>query len=271
MRTLIVLTLTALLAPTARGQNPGRAVTEKGIDETKARIDRLEETDASRALIEKAVQAHGGASALDKYPAGRAKAKGTITLRGTEYPFNLERVFQSPNKLKITSDVVIMNIHRPVTCAVNGNAVTALAGGLAQELPRSQVEELRTAVYVQNICRLTPLLKDKKFTLAAAGEKEFDGKPTVGVIVNSEGHKGVRLYFDKQTNLLTALERPGFDDRGKAVDHVEVYGGYREANGLKYPTKTTVRQNGKKYLESETTEFQPLPKIDSREFQIVAS
>jgi hypothetical protein len=246
MRILITFTLAALFVPAARGQD-------------------------ARAIIEKAIEAHGGAAVLDKYPAGRAKAKGTIVLKGTEYPFALERVFQMPNRLKITSEVVIMNIRRPLTYAVNGNSVMAVAGGLAQELPKSEVEELKTAVYVQNLLRLTPLLKDKKYALATAGEKDIDGHPAVGVTVSSEGRKDLRLYFDRQTNLLVSVERPGFDAAGKPVEHTEIYSEYREANGLKYPTKTLVKQNGKRYVESETTEFKPLEKVDSREFQIVPS
>jgi hypothetical protein len=86
--------------------------------------------------------------------------------------------------------------------------------------------------------------------------------------VSAEGHKDVRLYFDRQTNLLVAIERPGFDDLGKPAEHWEYFSDFREANGLKYPTKTLIKQNGKRYLESETTEFKPLEKVDSREFQI---
>jgi hypothetical protein len=78
----------------------------------------------------------------------------------------------------------------------------------------------------------------------------------------------VRLYFDRKTNLLVAVERPGFDALGKPVEHLESYSGYREANGLKYPTKTLVKQNGKRYLESETFEFKPLDKVDAKEFQL---
>jgi len=224
--------------------------------------------DPVRDLVEKAIQAHGG-PALDKYPAGRAKAKGSIVLQGTEYPFTLERIYQLPGKLRITSEVEIQKIRRPVTCIVSGNAVAAIAGGLAQELPKSQVAELRTAVYVQNLIRLTPLVKDKKFRLASAGEKEFDKHPSAGITVSSDGQKDVRLYFDKDTNLLAAVERPGFDDRGRPVEHAETYSSYREASGLKFPAKALIKQNGKRYVESETTEFTPLPKVDPREFQIV--
>jgi hypothetical protein len=230
---------------------------------TTARAD-----DAARDLVEKAIEANGGAATIDKYPAGRAKAKGTVVLQGSEYPFVLERAWQMPGKLRISYEVVIQNVQRPVTYIVNGNSVAEIAGGLAQEMPKSQVAELRTAAYVLNLLRLTPLLKDKKLQLAAAGEKVIERRPTVGLTVTADGHKDVRLYFDKETHLLAAVERPGFDDRGRGVEHVEVYDKYREAAGLKYPSKTLIKQNGKRYVESETTEFIPLPKIDPREFPI---
>jgi hypothetical protein len=242
MRTLLTAALAVVLTTAARAQD-------------------------ARALIEKAVEAHGGGT-LDKYPAGRAKAKGTIVLKGTDYPFTLERVFQTPDKLKITSEVVIQGVHRPVTCIVKGNSVSAVAGGLAQELPQSQVNELKTALYVQNLIRLTPLINDKRFRLAPAGSKTIDGQSLNGVIVTADGQKEVRLYFDPRTHLLTAVERPGYDDQGKPADHVETYSSYREANGLKYPTKTTIKQNGKRYVESETVEFKPLERVDTREFQV---
>ena len=101
----------------------------------------------------------------------------------------------------------------------------------------------------------------------ATGEKKIEGQPALGVKVSSDGHKDVRLYFDKLTNLLIAVERNGFDSEAKPVEQTDIYGSYREANGLKYPTKTLIKQNGKQYLESETIEFKPLEKVDSREFQ----
>jgi hypothetical protein len=150
----------------------------------------------------------------------------------------------------------------------NGDKVAAFAGGLAQEMPKSQIEELRIAVYVQNLTRLTPLLNDKKYRLAAAPEKSLEGLATDGVIVSADGHKDVRLYFHRKTHLLVAVERPGFDALGKPVEHLESYSDYRESNGLKYPTKTLVKQNGKRYLESDNTEFRALQKVDAKEFQL---
>jgi hypothetical protein len=243
MRNLIAVVLTVAVIAPVRGQ------------------------DAPRAVIEKAVKAHGGA-ALDKYAAGKSKAKGTVVIQGTEFPFTSELTYQMPGKARSTFEIVTMNVRRTVTYVASGDKIAAFAGGLAQEMPPSQAEELRAALYAQNLTRLTPLLNDKRYRLAAASEKTFDGKSAVGVIVSAEGHKDVRLYFDATTHLLAALERPGFDALGKPAEHAEMYGGYRDANGLKYPAKTLVKQNGKRYLESETVEFKPLEKVDPKEFQL---
>jgi hypothetical protein len=139
-------------------------------------------------------------------------------------------------------------------------------GGLAQQVPPAQAEEMKVALYVQNVTRLTPLLKDSRFKLAAAGEKAIDGRPTAGVRVSSNGQKDVRLYFDRGTGLLAAVERPGFDAQGKPTDQLEVYSDYRETGGLKRSGKTVILQNGKPYIESETVEFQPLEQVDPKEF-----
>jgi hypothetical protein len=243
MRTLFAVALTISIATPLRGQ------------------------DVARAVVEKAIEAHGG-GALTKYPAGRSKSKGNVIIQGTEFPFTSELTYQMPGRVRSTFEVVTANLRRTVTYVANGEKVAAFAGGLAQDMPASQAKELRTAVYVQNLTRLTPLLNEKRFRVATGGDTTIEGQPTVGVIVSSDGQKDVRLYFDRQSNLLAAVERPGFDAVGKPVEHLEVYSGYREANGLKYPTKTLVRQDGKRYLESETVEFKPLERVDPKEFQL---
>src|SRR4051812_30275212 len=93
--------------------------------------------DDPKAVIEKAIQAHGGA-ALDKYPAGRSKAKGTVVIQSTDFPFTSETVYQIPGKAKSTFEVTTANVRRSVTYVASGGRVAAYAGGLAQEMPPSQ-------------------------------------------------------------------------------------------------------------------------------------
>jgi hypothetical protein len=222
--------------------------------------------DDARAVIEKAVQAHGGGAVLDKYLAGRVQTKGVIVLSGTEFPFTNQLVYQLPDRVRTTVEVTAQGVHRSVTQVLTGGKVLMFVGGLAQQVPNTQVEEMKTALYVQNLARLTPLLKEDRYKLKALGEKAVEGKPAAGVRVSSEGQRDVSLYFDKDSGLLVMVERPGFDALGKPTQQQEYYSNYREASGLKYPTKTLVRQNGKKYIESDVTEYKPLERVDSREF-----
>jgi hypothetical protein len=242
MRTLLSFTVALALVPAARAR------------------------DDARAIVEKAIEAHGGAATLDKYPAGRVKSKGTVVLQNTEFPFTSQAVYQMPNRVRSTFEVTTMGVRRTITQVLNGDKVSMHVGGLAQQVPPSQADELKLALYVQNLIRLTPLLKEKRYRLAEVGEKAIDGRPAVGVKVSSEGHKDVRLYFDRGNHLLVAVERPGSDALGKPVTVLEVYSDYREAGGLKYPGKTVMQQNGQRYIESETVEFQPLEKVDPKEF-----
>ncbi len=225
--------------------------------------------DGARAVIEKAIQASGGAATLDKYPAGRLKVKGSALLQGNDVPFTSQTVYQLPDRVRSTFEISTKGMRQSVTQIQNGERVGMYVGGLEQQVPQSQAREMQIALYVQNLVRLTPLLKDKRYKLSALGEKSVEGQTAVGVRVAAEGHKDVSLYFDKQSGLLVMLERPGFDAQGKPADVQEYYRDYRDAAGLKYPGKTAVHHNGKRYLESETVEFQPLERVNVKELTAV--
>ena len=143
-----------------------------------------------------------------------------------------------------------------------------IVGGLAQHVTEAQGLELKTSMYCQNIARLVPLLKDSKFTLIAVGDKLIDDKRAAAVRVASAGHKDITLYFDAESHLLVMLERPGFDAAGGQLDQQEFYSDFHTASGLKYSGKTKVVQNGKVTRESEVIEFQPLERVDAREFAL---
>jgi hypothetical protein len=151
---------------------------------------------------------------------------------------------------------------------LNGDRVAVVVGGIPQEARPAQADEMKQAVHDRNVTRLTPLLKGDKYRLADAGEKEIAGKAAVGVKVAAEGARDVRVYFDKGTGLLVALERQGFDAAGKPVEQQEIFSDYRESDGMKYPARTALLQNGQRYIVSEVLSFKPLTRVDSREFTI---
>jgi hypothetical protein len=222
----------------------------------------------AKAVIERAITAHGGADKLDKYLAGRVQSKGAIAAQGGQVPFVSVVVYQLPDKVKNTVEFTLQGGARPVTQILNGDKVGVVINGIAQQVLPAQADEMKQAAHARNLRRLTPLLKGDKYKLAMAGEKQIAGKTAVGVKVTAEGAREVRLYFDKATDLLLAQERHSFDAAGKPTEQQEIFSDYREAEGLKYPAHTAVMQNGERYIVSEVVSIKLLQKVDSREFTI---
>jgi hypothetical protein len=224
--------------------------------------------DDVKAVVERAIAAHGGAEKLDKFLAGRVQMKGAIAAQGGQVPFVSVVVYQLPDKVKNTTEFTLQGGSRPITQIMNGDKVGVVINGITQQVLPAQADEMKQAAHARKLRQLTPLLKDDKYKLATAAEKQIGGKSAVGVKVTAVGAREVRLYFEKGTDLLLAQERHSFDATGKPVEQQEIYSDYREAEGIKYPAHTAVMQNGERYIVSEVTSIKLFPKMDSREFTI---
>jgi hypothetical protein len=225
------------------------------------------QTDA-RKVIEEAAAAHGGLENLAKHPAARIKVKGTYLVQGQPVPYAGQSVYFMPDRVRSTVELTIKNVPRTVEQIQNGERSAMIVGGLTQHVTESQAQELKMSLYCQNLARFVPLLKEPKYTLTPASDKLIDDKRAFGVRVSSAGHKDVTLYFDAESHLLVMMERPGFDANGLKAEQQEFYSDFRSAGGIKYAGKTKAVQNGKVILESEVIDFQPLERVDAKEFAL---
>lgn len=221
-----------------------------------------------RAVIEQAVKAAGGLETLTKHPGARIKMKGVYFLQGKEAPFQGQSIYLMPDRVRSSLEMTIQNVPRSIVQILNGNKGELFVSGVAQQVTDPQLQEMRMAVHSQNVARLVPLLSDRKFTLASAGDKTVDGEKLIGVRVTAPGYKDVTLYFSEQTHLLAVIERPGFDSNGKPAAQVDHYSDYRDAQGQKYASKLRSTQGGKVLLQSEVIEFVPLERVDAKEFAL---
>src|SRR5262245_13302489 len=151
--------------------------------------------DDAKAIIERAIAAHGGADKLDKFLAGRAQSKGSIAAQGGQVPFVSVVVYQLPDKVKNTTEFTLQGGARPITQIMNGDKIGVVINGLAQQVLPAQADEMRQAAHGRNLRRLTPLLKGDKYKLETVTEKQIAGKTAVGVKVTADGARDVRLYF----------------------------------------------------------------------------
>jgi hypothetical protein len=224
--------------------------------------------DEPRAVIEKAVKAHGGADKIGQLKAVQIRTKGTLESANGSVPFTAETFAQMPGQIKNVLQVEVNGEKRTLTQVLNGDKVALLLNGQAQPVRDAVAGELKELLYAERVNHLLPLLDDKTIELTAAGEGKVGDMETTAVKVTSKGHKDVVLHFDKNSGLLVKAERTVLDlETAKEVPQVEVYGGYKEVNGLMRPMKVTVSKDGKQFMEGEVTDVKYSDKLDDSVFQ----
>jgi hypothetical protein len=216
-----------------------------------------------KAVIEKAIKAHGGADVLNKFLAFSAKSKGKYYGMGEGIDYTSETQIQYPDKERF----VVQAGDFKFTQVVNGDKGWIVAGAETRAMDKEQLEEAREELYAAGLTRLTPLT-GAGYKLAALGSVKVGDRDAVGVRVEHKGHRDVSLFFDKDTGLLLKMERRGKDVMGGGGEFTaeEIFGDYKKVDGMSMPFKITIKHDGKRFVESETTEATPAEKLDASVF-----
>lgn len=218
----------------------------------------------ARAVVDKAIKAHGGADNISKVKAATMTAKGKFYGMGDAgIDYNLTIAYQQPDKLRFTVEGQGFKVTQVFNkdkgwVALNDNVI---------ELDKEGVAEAKESVHASAVTQLNPaVLKEAK--LEAIGEVKVNDKPALGVRVESKGYRAVTLYFDKETNLLVKSERRAKDVQmgGSEFNEETYYSDWKDIGGVKRAHKVKINRDDKKYVESETTEFKVVEKLDDAEF-----
>jgi hypothetical protein len=230
--------------------------------------------DDVKAILAKAIKAHGGEEALAKYQAGQTKAKGKLVLPQIgETDFTQESAFMLPDKFKETLDFEIMGKKVNVVTIVNGDKISIDTSVDGKNVPVEITDGVKEAVkeqqYMMKAARLVALVKDKDVQLEPLGEVKVEGKPAIGVRVSSKGHKDLSLFFNKETGLVVKAERRTADPMtGKEFTEERIMLEYEKTKeGIPLPKKVLVKRDGEKHVEAEVVEAKWLEKLDDSEFK----
>lgn len=227
---------------------------------------RADDAADARAIVEKAVKAHGGQDKLDKLTAHTTKFKGDFHGMGQAIPMTGEVVTQGAARQKIDVEVEAGGQKFRFTIVVDGDKGWTRMGDETKELDKDALAEAKEQGHAGWVATLAPL-KDKAFTLATTGESKVEKKAALGVKVSSKGHRDVDLYFDKETGLLIKTETRVKDDgSGQEVNEETFYEEYQEVQGTKQAKKFSVKRDGKLYLEVDVTEVTLSEKLDASVF-----
>ena len=223
--------------------------------------------DEPRAIVAKAIQATGGEEMLAKLKAGRLQMKGTVEVMGQSLEFSGKISRQHPGQVRSEIEFAVNGMNFNVVEVYNNGKAWRQFLDKTEEVGGDQLAEKKEEAHAARVGTLLPLLKDKDIKLDLIGEDKVNDQPAVGVKVQCKDFKDVDLWFDKKSGLLVKSVRPALDPNTmKESQRETILGGFKEVNGLQHPTKMTILQDGKKFLEIEITETKLLEKIDETEF-----
>jgi hypothetical protein len=219
-----------------------------------------------RAVLEKAVKAHGGEQKLARLQAVRMKSTGTVQVNGAAARFTADSCSRLPDRSKVTLLLEIGDVKLTLVQVLNGKRAWSNLEGETEELGGERLAEQQARMHLSHVCSLLPLLKDRNFTLSPLGEVKVNDRPAVGVRAEHKGQKDINLYFDRDSGLLLKSERRGLDLNQKEVTRETFYSAYREVEGLRQAMKLLIHHDGQRYMEMEITELTCEDSIDDGEF-----
>lgn len=223
--------------------------------------------DEARALVDKAIKAHGGEAALTKYKAGQMKGKGTLEVAGG-LTIAQEVVFLLPDKFKESIEFDFNGQKVNMVYAFDGTKVAIKVNGQEMKADDKLLAEFKEAGHMLKIGRLVAL-KDKAYELSPLGEMKVEGKPALGLRVVTKGFKDVSLFFDKESGLLLKMERRGVDPMsGQEFAEERFIQEYQKLDDVPVPKKVLINRDGKKFLELEVLEMKFLETVDENEFNV---
>ena len=226
--------------------------------------------DDAKAIIAKAIKAHGGEEYLTKNKAARMQNKGKLTIPGVcESEFTQDLAYMLPDKLKDTLELNIGGQKISIVTVMNGDKLSIEAAGKAVDVTDDIKKAMKDAQHMLAISRMVPLLKDKSYELSVFGEAKVEDKPAIGIVVASKGKKDITLFFDKKTNLLAKIEHRTVEAAtGNEIGEERIILEYKNnKDGIPIPKKVLVKHDGKTFLEAETLESTMLEAIDEAEFK----
>jgi hypothetical protein len=213
-----------------------------------------------RAVVERAMEAHGGFERLSRWQAVSSHSRGTLHAGGA-VEFTAESSTQLPAQMRTVLRFRANGRDTVQTQVLNGDRAWSDVNGQARELDPPAVRELKEAVYAERVAGLV-VLRQPGFTLSPLPERSVAGRPAVGVKVAAAGHRDVGLYFDKESGLLVRSDFAVLDSAsGQEMPQEKIFASFQEFGGVLRPTRVIVYREGKVYLEVEVVEIKPVDRL----------
>jgi hypothetical protein len=218
------------------------------------------------AILDKAIKALGGKENLSKVKAASWKAKGKITINGSDNEFTSRTTVQGLKHYRSEFDADINGMQIKGAVVVAGDKGWRKFGDNSMDLDKDGLANERRSVYLQVVPMTLLPLKGKAFKVQAAGEEKVGGKPAVALKVTPPDNKEFTLYFDKASGLPVRLVAKVVGFMGEEFTQDTTYHDYKEVQGVKRAMHVVSKRDGEPFIEQHISDFRVLGKVDPKTF-----
>ena len=220
----------------------------------------------ARAVIDRAIEAHGGETNVEKLSTAQVKVEGKATLPGVGSASTVIQDFwQLPSQYKTIQEYEAMDMKFVQTIVMNDNQMWISVNGQTQSLPKEAQAEMKEQIYAESLDKLSPFLKER-YNLSLLDDVTIDGQAAVGVQVSAEGHRDVELYFSKTNGLLVKRRDVMIQQTGEKVTREVYFSKYKEVDGVQHWMSIVGYYDGKKIFEGEVTKLKFPDKFETNVF-----
>jgi hypothetical protein len=220
----------------------------------------------TKAIIAKAIQAKGGADAIEKNKGITYKFKGKFHGQGLEADMTGTFRVMQPDKQRTEAALDASGQAISYLLVYDGKKGWISINGNPEEMSNDQMTEAKEQVHLENVSDLRGL-SGEGVTLTSLGESKVDGKAAVGVKVAAKGFRDVSLFFDKDTGLLLRSETKGKDPAsGDEYKGVITYSDHKKVGDMTIAHKRAERRNDQAYMEMDFGTITPADKLEDKEF-----
>jgi hypothetical protein len=215
---------------------------------------------AALAVIDRGIDARGGATRLAKARRLIRVAKGTQTSGEVTASFSTDLTAVLPDRVH---DVIVAETNgqrQRMERVINRDKGWLAVQGQVTETAKRELEALLEETYMIWIETLAPL-RNREFELKLLPEERIDRRPTQVVRVSHKDHADAKLYFDRDTHLLVKVQfRTQVGTLGVLKEYT--FSEYKEFEGLRMPTRQVEYTNGDKTGELTISTYRFPDKVD---------
>jgi hypothetical protein len=219
-----------------------------------------------KQILDKAIQALGGAEKLSKAEAFTWKSKGKLTIEGNQNEVSTEATVQGLDHFQSIFEGEFNGNKVKGLAILNGDKGWRKVGDQNMDMDPDALKNEKRAVYLMVVPVMIVPLKSKGFKVETAPDETVKGKPAAVLKVTGPDGKDFTLFFDKESGLPVRLVAKVIGWRGEEYVQDAAFSDYRDFGGFKKAAKTSIKRDGEDFLEAEVTEFKVLDKVPADTF-----